>query len=57
MNMDVKIGEERCIGQELDQEDIAFFTMSSSPKNYESADNSVKAITASVGNMIKVFRL
>ena len=32
MNVDVRAGEERCIGQELDQEDIAFFTMSASAK-------------------------
>lgn len=52
MNVDVRAGEERCIGQELDQEDIAFFTMSASakPTNEEDKAASVKAITASLLN-------
>lgn len=50
MNMDLAAGEEKCIGQELDQEDIAFFTMSSKPKHEANADTSVKAITASLQN-------
>ena len=60
MNVDVRAGEERCIGQELDQEDIAFFTMSASakPTNEEDKAASVKAITASVRYMFpKVYLL
>ena len=51
MNMDMKVGEEKCVGQELDQEDIAFFLISANLKSNEGEDNSMKAITASVGSI------